>query len=109
MAGSAMAACGAASIYLRSGAGFLRIPIVESTKKWQKTYVKNVDPAVDRINLPPFCNTVPAMKHHWGYDPRKTNLEVLRVMARLQSLVDSEHLVAMDFLATFVSRRVLPL
>lgn len=85
MASSAMAACGAASIYLRSGSSFSRIPIVESAKKWQKTffYIKNIDPAVDRINLPPFSNTVPAAKQHWGYDPRKTNLEVLSVMARL--------------------------
>jgi hypothetical protein len=85
MAGSAMAVCGAASIYLHAGTGFPRIPIVESTKKWQKTffYMKNIDPAVDRINLPPFSNVVPIEKLHWGHDPRRANLEVLSVVARL--------------------------
>jgi hypothetical protein len=61
-----MLVCGAALIYLRAGISFQKIPIIDSTKKWQKTffYVNNVDPAVDRVNLPPFSNTIPVTKQN---------------------------------------------
>jgi len=111
MADAAMSACGAASIYNRPGSSFPKVPTVESAKKWQTSffYVKNVDPAVDFINLPAFTNSAPTAKLHWGYDPKKSKAEVNSIVARLHHLVQSEHLAASDLLITFVSRRVLPL
>jgi hypothetical protein len=46
---------------------------------------------------------------HWGHDPRKSNLKVLNVAARLQSMVSDEGLTAADLLMTFLSRWLLPL
>ena len=111
MVDSTMEACGVASFYLRPSAFFPKIPIVNSAKKWQKTffYVKNADPAVDKLNLPPFGNTVPSAKPHWGHDPKKGNSEILDFVARLKVLEDTCHLVVTDFLAAFMSRRVLRL
>jgi len=56
VSGSTMSAFGAASIYLRPAGGFPKILTVDSAKKWQKTffYVKNVNPAEDKLNLPYF-------------------------------------------------------
>jgi hypothetical protein len=68
-----MSECGAASIYARRNAGFPKVTLSNSLKKWQRTffYARNIDPAIDRINLSPFANIVPAEKLNWGYDPKK--------------------------------------
>ncbi|KAE8820653.1 hypothetical protein D1007_01404 [Hordeum vulgare] len=59
-----MTACGAALIHHRAGSGFLKLPLQDSTKKWQRGFfnVKNVNPQDDHINLPPFVNAPPTEK-----------------------------------------------
>ncbi|KAE8771288.1 hypothetical protein D1007_56842 [Hordeum vulgare] len=51
-----MTPCGAALVHHRSKSGFPQLPLQESIKQWQKGffYVKNVDPARDALNMPPF-------------------------------------------------------
>ncbi|KAM0919996.1 hypothetical protein ACQ4PT_007868 [Festuca glaucescens] len=51
--------CGAASLYSHPQAPFPKT--VDSVKKWQTSffYVKNENPAVDRLNLPPFSLAPP--------------------------------------------------
>ena len=71
--------------------------------------MKNVEMAMDRINLPAFSNTVPAAKLNWGYDPKRTKKEVLDVVDRLDVMKKTCHLVAMDLLSIFISRRVISL
>ncbi|KAK1594079.1 hypothetical protein QYE76_027187 [Lolium multiflorum] len=72
-------ACGAASIYSRTGTPFPKIPTVDSVKKWQMSffYVRSENPVFDRLNLPD-CFT-------------------------------EGRLSAKDLLCTYASRRVLPL
>lgn len=67
---SEMSAYGAAPVYTRASSGFPRIPLAESAKKWQRMFfnVKNVDPAVDCINLPFFHNALPSAKQNWGHE-----------------------------------------
>jgi hypothetical protein len=109
--GQEMAACGAASIYLWRNVGFPKIPLPDSTKKWQRTffYARNVDPSDDRINLPAFANVVPTEKLNWSYDPKNLLLEVLSVAAHTRLLVNQKGLTGVDLVATFLGRRVLPL
>ncbi|KAK1645354.1 hypothetical protein QYE76_063159 [Lolium multiflorum] len=65
-------ACGAASIYSRSGTSFPRIPAVDSVKNWQMSflYVRNADPAVDRLNLPEYNPAPPVGRINWGWTRR---------------------------------------
>ncbi|KAK1680534.1 hypothetical protein QYE76_041382 [Lolium multiflorum] len=60
--------CGAASIYPRTGTSFPRIPTVDSVKNWQMTffYVKNANPAFDRINL--YDPAPPTTRLNWGHN-----------------------------------------
>jgi hypothetical protein len=55
-----MTQCGAGTIMSRKGSKFPKIFLLESVKKWQKSffYVKNLTKE-DRINLPPCNNTPP--------------------------------------------------
>jgi hypothetical protein len=55
-----MTQCGAATIMSQKGSKFPKIELLESVKKWQKSffYVNNWTKE-DRINLPPFDNTPP--------------------------------------------------
>jgi hypothetical protein len=65
-----MTQCGAATIMSQKGFEFPKIELLESVKKWQRSffYVKNLT-LEDRINLPPFMNT-PSMKmKNWTYNP----------------------------------------
>lgn len=66
-------------------------------------------PGNDCINMPAFSNETTAVKLHWGYDPKQLNEEINAMCSRLQQIIDAESLVATDFIATFVHRRVQPL
>lgn len=67
-----MAACGAAVVYIQPAGGFPKLLLEESVKKWQRSffYVKNANPAVGRINLPPFVNASPTAKQNWATTQR---------------------------------------
>jgi hypothetical protein len=60
-----MTQCGAATIMSRKGSDFPKVELLESCKKWQKSFffVKNTTD-VDLLNLPPFMDEPPlAMKN----------------------------------------------
>ncbi|KAM0898012.1 hypothetical protein ACQ4PT_022202 [Festuca glaucescens] len=105
-------ACGVASLYPCPQAPFPKIPTVDSVKKWQTSffYVKNENPAVDRLNLPPF-SLAPPTKMNWGYCHKPTDPqdEVNLLLNFLRTCVTQDRLTAADLLCTFISRRVLPL
>ncbi|XP_047085294.1 uncharacterized protein LOC124696634 [Lolium rigidum] len=106
-------ACGAASIYPGRDFVFPKIPTAESVKKWQTGffYAKNADPTNDLINLPAFNIAPPTGKVNWRYDPKSSDpaAEVNLMFERLKVLTNDKALSAQDLMATFVSRRVLPL
>ncbi|KAK1646644.1 hypothetical protein QYE76_064449 [Lolium multiflorum] len=64
--------CGAASIYPRAGSLFPKIPTVDSVKNWQMSffYVKNANPAFDRINLPEYNPAPPTTRLNWGHNAK---------------------------------------
>jgi hypothetical protein len=105
-------ACGAASLYPRPQTPFPKIPTVDLVKKWQSSffYVKNEDPAVDRLNLPEFTLAQPT-RLNWGYSykPADPEAEVNQLMEFLKTCVTVNRLTASDLLCTYAVRRVLPL
>jgi hypothetical protein len=112
--GDSLMECGAASIYTRSKIGFPKIALPDSSKRWQDTflYAKNVDPAVDLINLPPFLNIRPP-RTNWSYLPPSGEPDLKAMVARAKQLsstgVPDGVLSGADLVATFLHRRVLPL
>jgi hypothetical protein len=66
-----MTQCGAATIMSQKGSDFPKIELLESCKKWQKTffYVKNTT-AVDLINLPEYVDVPPTEMKNWTFNPR---------------------------------------
>ena len=89
---------------------------MDSAKELRRTffYVKNApapegEPEVDRIGLSPFTNMTPDEKPNWGDKPKKPSKEIGDMLARLTVLVNEQGLHPADLVATFVSRRVLPL
>lgn len=105
-----MSECGAAVPVTRTAGPFPKLPLEESAKKWQKSfYVRNVNPADDRINLPPFADAPPAAKLNWGHNPRAPSAEIVGVCRRVTEMTDREGLTAVDLIVAFIGRRVLPL
>ena len=105
--------CGAASIYPRTGTSFPRIPTVDSVKNWQMTffYVRNENPAFDRLNLPEYNPAPPVGRINWGYNPKSSDpdAEVNLLWDFLGECVTGGRLSAEDLLCTYISRRVIPL
>ncbi|KAK1609246.1 hypothetical protein QYE76_032919 [Lolium multiflorum] len=103
--------CGAASIYSRTGTPFPRIPTVVSVKNWQMSffYVRNDNPAFDRLNLPEYNPAPPAGSR--GHNARTTDpdAEVNLLWDFLGASVSEGRLSAEDLLCTYTERRVLPL
>jgi hypothetical protein len=66
-----MTLCGAATIMSRKGSDFPKVELLESCKKWQKSffYVKNTTD-VDLLNLPPFVDEPPLAMKNWTYNPK---------------------------------------
>jgi hypothetical protein len=108
--GNALMECGAALIYTRPKAGFPKITLPESSKRWQDTflYARNLDPESDMGNLTHFVNVVPT-KVNWGYKPPSSNNEVSAMSAAAKLLSVQGTLTGPDLVATFVERWVLPL
>jgi hypothetical protein len=57
----------------RKNSEFPNIELLESCKKWQKSffYVKNTTDE-DLLNLPPFVDEPPTAMKNWTYNPRST-------------------------------------
>jgi hypothetical protein len=68
-----MTQCGIAIIMAQKGYEFLKIELLESCKKWQKTffYVKNTT-MVDLLNLSAYVEVPPHEMKNWIYNPRGT-------------------------------------
>lgn len=105
-----MTPCGAATILPRRGSIFPRILVLDSCRKWQRTffYVKNTNAKVDKINLPPFKLGAPTEQFNWHLNPRDKNPEVNEIDEYVGRLTE-EGMTADDLLRTFISRRVCPL
>ncbi|KAK1678362.1 hypothetical protein QYE76_039210 [Lolium multiflorum] len=106
-------ACGAASIYSRPGTPFPKIPTVDSVKKWHMSffYVRNENPAFDRLNLPEYNPAPPVSRINWGHNARTTDpdAEVNLLWDFLGACVSGSRMSAEDLLCTYAERRVLPL
>lgn len=104
-----MTAFDAVLVVHRTGSGFRGLPLQDSVKKWQRGFFYvNVNPADDRINLPPFVNEPPIERQNWKTDLLHPVAEVKFMCARLE-LLEAEGLTAVDLLGTMVARRVLSL
>ncbi|KAK1645916.1 hypothetical protein QYE76_063721 [Lolium multiflorum] len=105
--------CGCASIYPRAGSLFPKIPTVDSVKNWQMSffYVKNANPAFDRINLPEYNPAPPTTRLNWGHNAKSADpdAEVNLLWDFLGECVAGGRLSAEDLLCTYVERRVIPL
>jgi hypothetical protein len=68
---------GVATIMSRKGSDFPKVELLESCKKWQKSffYVKNTTD-VDLLNLPPFVDEPPLAMKNWTYNPKNSVMPV---------------------------------
>ncbi|KAK1649187.1 hypothetical protein QYE76_066992 [Lolium multiflorum] len=105
--------CGAASIYSRTGTPFPKIPTVDSVKNWQMSffYVRNDNPAFDRLNLQEYNPAPPVGRINWGHNAKTTDpdAEVNLLWDFLGASVSEGRLSAEDLLCCYTERRVLPL
>jgi hypothetical protein len=104
-----MTQCGAATIMSRKGSNFPKIELLESCKKWRKTffYMKNTT-EVDLINLPAYVDVPPNEMKNWTYNPRST-VGAVNALHRVMGELYSAGLTPKDIIACFISRRVSPL
>lgn len=104
-----MTLCGAATIMPRKRSIFPRIGVLDSCRKWQRTffYVKNTTD-VDRINLPAFKIDPPIEQHDWDYHPKVRSTEICMVHQCIEDFI-KDGLTSDDLLWTFIIRRVCPL
>ncbi|KAK1599887.1 hypothetical protein QYE76_018722 [Lolium multiflorum] len=113
MTGGRLRTCGCASIYPRAGSLFPKIPTVDSVKNWQMSffYVKNANPAFDRINLPEYDPAPPTTRLNWGHNAKSADpdAEVNLLWDFLGECVQGGRLSAEDLLCTYMERRVIPL
>jgi hypothetical protein len=104
-----MTQCGAATIMSRKGSDFPKIELLESCKKWQKSffYVKNTTD-VDLLNLPPYVDELPTRTKNWTYNPKST-VGPVNALHRVKGELRDAGLTPQDIVACFISRRVSPL
>jgi hypothetical protein len=93
----------------RKGSDFPKIELLESCKKWQKSffYVKNTT-EVDLLNLPPYVDTPPTGMKNWTYNPKNT-VGLVNALHRVKDDLRDAGLTPEDIIACFTSRRVSPL
>jgi hypothetical protein len=104
-----MTLCGAATIMSRKGSNFPKVELLESCKKWQKSffYVKNTTDD-DLLNLPPFVDEPPLAMKNWTYNP-KNSVVPANALDRVKVDLRDAGLTPQDLVACFISRRVSPL
>jgi hypothetical protein len=104
-----MTQCGAATIMSQKVSDFLKIELLESCKKWQKTffYVKNTT-AIDLINLPEYIDVSPMDMKNWTYNPRSM-VGTVNALHRVMGKLCNAGLTPEDIIACFFSRRISPL
>jgi hypothetical protein len=104
-----MTQCGAATIMSQKGSDFPKIELLESYKKWQKSffYVKNTT-VVDLLNLPPYVDEPPIEMKNWTYNP-KNMVGPVNSLHRVKGELRNAGLTPQDNIAYFISWRVSPL
>jgi hypothetical protein len=104
-----MTQCGAATIMSRKGSNFPMIELLESCKKWQKSffYVKNTTD-VDLLNLLTYVDIPPNEMKNWTYNPKNT-VGAVNALHRVKGELRDAGLTPEDIIAYFISRRVSPL
>jgi hypothetical protein len=104
-----MTQCGTATIMSRKGSDFPKIELLESSKKWQKSffYVKNTTD-VDLLNLPAYVDIPPIEMKNWTYNPKNT-VGAVNALHRVKDDLRDVVLTPEDIIACFISRRVSPL
>jgi hypothetical protein len=104
-----MTQCGAATIMSRKGSDFPKIELLESCKKWQKSffYVKNTT-NVDLLNLPAYVDIPPNKTRNWTYNPKNT-VGAVNALHRVKDDLRDAGLTPEDIIACFISRCVSPL
>jgi hypothetical protein len=93
----------------RKGSDFLKIELLESCKKWQKSffYVKNTTD-VDLLNLPSYVDEPPFDMKNWTYNP-KNMVGPVNALHRVKGELCDAGLTPQDIVACFISRRISPL
>jgi hypothetical protein len=104
-----MTQCGAATIMSRKGSDFLKIELLESCKKWQKSffYVKNTTD-VDLLNVPAYVDIPPNEMRNWTYNPKNT-VGAVNALHRVKDDLQDAGLTPEDIIAYFISWHVSPL
>jgi hypothetical protein len=100
---------GVATIMSQKGSDFPKIELLESCKKWQKSffYVKNTTD-VDLLNLPTYVDIPPNEMRNWTYNP-KNMVGAVNALHRVKDDLQDAGLTPEDIIACFISRRVSPL
>jgi hypothetical protein len=104
-----MTQCGAATIMSQKGFDFPKIELLESCKKWQKSffYVKNTMDA-DLLNLPPYVDEPPFEMKNWTYNPKNT-VGPVNALHRVKGELQDAGQTPQDIVACFISWCVSPL
>jgi hypothetical protein len=94
-----MTQCGAATIMSWKGSDFPKIELLESCKKWQKSffYVKNTMD-VDLLNLPPYVDEPPFEMKNWTYNPKNT-VGPVNALHRVKGELQDASLTPQDIVA----------
>jgi hypothetical protein len=91
------------------GSDFPKIELLESYKKWQKSffYMKNtID--VDLLNLLPYVDEPPNGMKNWTYNPKNT-VGPVNALHRDKGELRDAGLTPQDIVACFISRHISPL
>jgi hypothetical protein len=94
----------------QKGSDFPKIELLESCKKWQKSffYVKNTVPDVDLLNLLPYVDEPPFEMKNWTYNP-KNMVGPVNALHRVKGELRDAGLMPQDIVACFISRCISPL
>jgi hypothetical protein len=104
-----MTQCGATTIMSRKGSDFPKIELLESCKKWQKSFFYvNYTTDVDLLNLPEYVDLPPNEMKNWTYNP-KNMVGPVNALHWVKHELRDAGLTLEDIIACFISRRVSPL
>jgi hypothetical protein len=104
-----MTLCSTTTIMSQKGSDFPKVELLESCKKWQKSffYVKNTTDD-DLLNLPPFVDEPPLAMKNWSYNP-KNSVMLVNALHQVKGELWDAGLTPQDLVACFINRRVSPL
>jgi hypothetical protein len=99
-----MTQCGAVTIMSWKGSNFPKIELLESCKKWQKSffYVKNTT-NVDLLNLLTYVDIPPNEMKNWTYNP-KNMVGTVNALHRVKGELHDAGLTPENIIACFISR-----